>query len=307
MAHGRIFRQACHCESILGGSDVVSRSVTGYANRYNSLDRFTPGIMTMQFVTVFFPLLEVYQLRHHRRSIEASNSSDAHGVPTLVSGTPNRMAPTITPSTAGSTRNPGRYTLRSLNDALENNIEPLLQFAARRDFSAENVLFLQAVASFKSHWAKKESPENLILAKQRSVLFVEALQIYEIYVSLRLSKAPLNLSHTIRVALEQVFEAASAQRRLPQAREDVFNPFFFGEPPSATPLADFNQPSAGNAPRSDDQEDTVDAINPAPSNGSLTSLSLDVEVPDSFKKEVFDKAEDSVKNLVLTNTWSRSV
>lgn len=261
--------------------------------------------MAMEFVTLFFPLLEVYQRRQHIRSVDAINPRNAHGVPVLGGDQGTGLDSIAAPSRAPSRRNHDMNNMVALNNALTTNIAPLLDFAATKDFSAENILFLRDVSRFKELW-NLEIRDGTISAASKCMMFTEAVKIYEEYVSPRLSRAPINISGPMRVALEIVFESASAQRLRPASHENPVTPFA-----SAIPLTTFNQPSGREHLRSHSHEQVIDAIVPAPAPGSASELPTSpahlVEAPETFRREVFDQAEANVKYTVLTNTWSRYV
>ena len=286
---------------------MVSRSPTVYINPYNLIARFACGIMVMEFVTVFFPLLEVYQRRQFIRSREASNRGNAHGVPVLVSEAGTRLDSTIATSTGASRRNHDMYSMDALNIALSTNIGPLLEFAGKKDFSAENILFLREVAKFKTLWTNTEAQEGNITANSKYTLFTEAVKIYEEYVCPRLARAPINISGRMRVVMDRIFEAASAQRLQSQTSEDLVTPFASEDSSNAFPMTTFNRLSGSNGLRSDSQEQMIDPISSATSNEPSSTQAHVIDVPTSFGRDVFDQAEQNIKYTVLTNTWSRYV
>ena len=286
---------------------MVSRSSPVDGNLYNFFDRFSSGIMVMEFVTVFFPLLEVYQRRQYLRSRDAAMHRTAHGVPALVSDPATRLDSTLATATRVSRRNNEAYNMAALNNALTNNIVPLLNFAATKDFSAENILFLRDVARFKDWWGAIETREGTVTIDSKHMLFAEALKVYEEHVCQRLSRAPINISGPMRVAMEKIFEAASAQRIQSHVTEDAVTPFAWEEPSDTIPLATFNQPSNHHPIRSESQELIIGPIVSVTANEPSTSQARLVEIPNTFCKEAFDQAEQNIKYTVLTNTWSRYV
>lgn len=286
---------------------MVSRfSLLGWDTN-NFIGRLALGIMAMEFVTIFFPLLEVYRRRQYLRARDASNHQNAHGVPVLVSDAATRLDSTIATTTGASRRNNDMYSMDALNNALTNDIAPLLNFAATKDFSAENILFLRDVAEFKRLWTTTEAREDPITADSRQLLFTEAVKVYEDYVCPRLSRAPINISGPMRVAMERIFEDASSQRLQSPVFEDLVAPFASELSSNAIPLTTFSQPSNGRGLRSESQENIIDPIAPANTNELLPSQPHPVEVPSTFAKEVFDQAEQNIKYTVLTNTWTRYV
>lgn len=260
----------------------------------------------MEFVTVFFPLLEVYQRRQYLRSRDAAMHRTAHGVPALVSDPATRLDSTLATATRVSRRNNEAYNMAALNNALTNNIVPLLNFAATKDFSAENILFLRDVARFKDLWGAIETREGTVTIDSKHMLFAEALKVYEEHVCQRLSRAPINISGPMRVAMEKIFEAASAQCIQSHVTEDAVTPFAWEEPLDTIPLATFN-PSNHHPIRSESQELIIGPIVSVTANEPSTSQARLVEIPNTFCKEAFDQAEQNIKYTVLTNTWSRYV
>ncbi len=154
----------------------------------------------MEFVTIYYPLLEVYQ-------------SQRWGVDKQLSG-PARKAGL----------NANLYSMDALNHALENNINPLLNFAARKDYTAENILFLQAVNALKTKWNKARDGRGNISVACRSELFNMAIEIYAKYICPRLSDMPINISGPMRVAIEKVLGPATKDLQR-NASEDVVTPF----------------------------------------------------------------------------------
>ncbi len=81
------------------------------------------------------------------------------------------------------------FTMIALQNALESNPTPLLEFAALKDFSGENVSFLLQVAQWKRGWAVAKD-ESQRMQEQ----FIRAVQIYSHFISLEFSEFPINIS-----------------------------------------------------------------------------------------------------------------
>ncbi|KAF2260534.1 hypothetical protein CC78DRAFT_547383 [Lojkania enalia] len=193
------------------------------------------------------------------------------------------------------------FTLAALENALRTNPDPLLQFAALKDFSGENVSFLTHIAEWKRKWRVLEAP----FEEYRQQQFTPAVRIYACFVSLGFSEFPINISSKQMKHLESIFEKAAEElfRRRPKISDASVAPFDITPPRSSDSpsgqvlnletLGRSNLESMSRAApklRADDKDSVVD-----------------VAIPDGFNAEVFDNAEEEIKYLVLTNTWPKFV
>jgi hypothetical protein len=158
-------------------------------------------------------------------------------------------------------------TMPALEHVLRSNPAPLQQFSALHDFSGENIAFLTRVSKWKTLWPAAPRDEVLLDA------YNDALAIYANFISPHHAQFPLNLSSKELRHLRQVFEDASRD--------------LYGEATS-NPATPFD----------------VEAPVPASSASNLTYRG---EIPAAFEPAVFDRAENHVKYLVLTNTWPKFV
>ena len=320
-------------EQILGPAHVVSLlfSYIPASCPYTDWPRLAPGIVVMQAVTIFFPLYEAYRSRRLSRdtlSIIRQWENRSHwDKSTLGSGSrPSVTTRTSMSNTKSFTSNNSAkhsdtsdyrknemYTIGALEKALTVNPTPLLHFAATKDFTAENIIFLIAVRDFKATWAA--GPLN---RQTRAALFDRAVDIYVENVSEKFAEFPINIEGWIRTQLEAVFEPAVNNLEVESPVSETFNkitPFESAEVPlsplkSPLPIRDrelggSSFPSSPSTPRfkvSGDSEE-IDRR-----NGAREADNDDSSPPVAgFDGTIFDTAEKSIKYLVLTNTWRKFV
>lgn len=266
------------------------------------------SIMFLEIFTVLLPCWEVMRQKslskETKESIaqwETKNRVTASGAKSL--NTNSSVMESIltgkkstTSSVDSAASNESILTMSALEYVLERNPAPLLEFSALRDFSGENIAFLTAVADWKSSLpaAARGSSTTIAEVESGSVnmrelvreRFNRALRIYAEFVSTRDAQFPINISGQDLKALEAVFESSAR--------------ILYGSKRQVDSAAPFDMPawndSAEKSPISDDSgaclEDRVQYWG---------------EIPDSFDGSVFDKAEESIKYLVLTNTWPKFV
>ena len=254
--------------------------------------RFAPGIITMEFVTLFFPLLEVYQRREYRRSLQGPL------IPTV-----SRTAS----STAASRRTNAVAGMKELQLALRTPSHPIFDFAAKKDFTLENLLFLVDVAEFKAEWDQTRQREGeTFTADSQNQLFKKGVLIHANYICMRLSEMPINISGRHRNSIENVFGQASKALQRPAVNDSV-TPYDSDDRSNALSMATFNQRPAGADLRSDSQELIISPVVSPPANTALTILPQIDEIPSTFDMTVFDAAEEEIQRTVLNNTWNRYV
>lgn len=215
------------------------------------------------------------------------------------------------------------YSRQALEKALSTNSAPLLIFAAFKEFSGENISFLNHVRQWKAAWTPP--PQNRFSAfppqnnrrlegeALRRSQFSLAVEIYLSFISTSHSDFPLNLSSQHLRELDNVFNRAAGTvdiTTLVPAKpfETRGSRPFDVEHGSEKELVTITT-------RPVDNETDTDAMFGAPSPGvdKLNLLDLkprlpeSVPIPDSFGPDVFDHAEESIKYMVLTNTWPRFV
>lgn len=182
--------------------------------------------------------------------------------------------------------------MSALEYVLERNPTPLQRFSALNDFSGENVAFLTSVQEWKNTLPKAmldgtaaaESDEATNEAVRDA--FNRALYIYAEFISVRHAEFPVNISSQDLKKLDNIFEGPAK--------------ILYGDDASvtsdpATPFTNvFPSPT-----KSEFSESSVAAIK--------DRAAFMGEIPNAFGAGVFDDAENSIKYLVLTNTWPKFV
>ncbi|EJP64787.1 uncharacterized protein BBA_06356 [Beauveria bassiana ARSEF 2860] len=265
------------------------------------------AIIFMEIFTIFVPCWEILRCQrlqketlNHIAQWESKNRGKAvKGVRSLASSGDSTIVESILTgrkSAAGSyssSSDESILTMSALEYVLERNPIPLQQYSALREFSGENIAFLTSVSEWKSSFPSSirtsqypSSDTNMReLVRER---FNRALRIYAQFVSRQDAEFPINISSMQQKKLAAVFEAPT---RLLYGEKRTLD--------SATPFG-------------------VDWEKATQPETALESLSLETvcvedrvqywgEVPDAFNETIFDDAEQSIKYLVLTNTWPKFV
>jgi hypothetical protein len=206
-------------------------------------------------------------------------------------------------------------TMTALENALRTNAMPLLEFAALKDFSGENVSFLTHIADWRRYWF---SPKTST-ADFRRQQFIAAARIYSHFISLEFSEFPINISSREMKRLYQIFEPAarllSANKRGSiSSSSDGATPFDNVLPQEIpdSPTYCYSDYSLTDEPKvSTANLDTLGRSNLRASSRMQEThhdnVLADLAVPEDFTEMVFDLAEREIKYLVLTNTWPKFV
>ncbi|KAF7193423.1 hypothetical protein HII31_05203 [Pseudocercospora fuligena] len=290
-----------------------------------------PGILVMQIVTIFFPIYEAYESRRQMRTtLSAIKDWEEKGRGhTSHSSSMNTSSDLSKPSSYGiSTQSKEIFSMASLEKALAINPMPLLHFAANKDFTAENIIFLMRVREWRQAWtsAPRDPSTGDVTSHARNLLFRLAVEIYMVCVLDTISEFPINIDHSVRLQLDLLFEPAvpEAKKRV-SSDTDGSNPFDIemnytsnthideevkrialtreesdDSLKKATTVAVYSVPPTPTR-EDDDDEKPIFEQNPA-----VTPLgSARAKIRDGFDEKVFDAAEASIKYLVLTNTWRK--
>lgn len=201
---------------------------------------------------------------------------------------------------SADSRRSDMFTMLALENALRNNSRPLLEFAALKDFSGENISFLSHVADWKRTWTTSSLDPDALRYDQ----FIQAVRIYSHFISLEYSEFPVNISSRLKRDLFEVFDSAAVTLNRRNSSQSAA---------SATPFDDFNSGSSTTDLRlphhTFDLEGTLGKAN-LESVTEMSDLSSDgrtVYVTADFSPLIFDPAEAEIKYLVLTNTWPKFV
>lgn len=284
-------------QQILGASSLVIKAHNPIQiNSHNNHRRFAPGIMAMEAVTIFFPCYQLVVSKRERDrflgELQAWNEKKTN------SGQGSDSAPLRTPSEAS--RVPEGYSRGALERCLEENSSSLLRFAAAKEFSGENILFLNYVRDWKAAWAKigESSPEydwTRDPQYHRLHFFKIALEIYVFCVDMNLAEFPINIESRIYSDLLEMFGEACAYRNLPES----YNTMAMHRKKLSTVITVEEDTQALCFDAYPHEEQSIMHIESRVPNS--------VVVPTNFTADAFDEAEKSIKNLVFTNTWPKFI
>ena len=269
---------------VVSGAHIASQ-----APQVDDSIRFAPGLMMMEFVTVFFPLIEAYQARYHRNvTITALDEWEKNR---LADGSlsSDSLKPTSTLNKSDKQGRRDLYSMQHLEKTLSEDVSDLLQFAATKEFTGENIVFLTQIRDWKRCWHQESTMKTHMSREAKRRLYNNAAEIFFSSVCLQTAQFPVNVEHRVYVALEQLFRAQST----PIQRSDV-TPFADDvTSPSGSTRHGSHPPFTLGHQASDEELVNSDYFVP------------DSNVPPNFNGTVFDRAEASVKYMVFTNTWVR--
>jgi hypothetical protein len=281
---------------------------------------FAISIFFIEVFTIGFPIITVFrtnQLRQEtldaiaswekRQKFEASSDSTI-----AVSDSYSKNTEAYSSTLKMDDNGPGsRHSLEShksdmltmaaLENALRLNAEPLLQFAALKDFSGENVSFLTHVAEWQRGWFVSIGSTQ----QQRHQQFIVAVCIYTSFVSLEFSEFPINIGSREMKHLNDVFSAAAAalmRRTSMSSTSDSVTPFDCAPPDSSSTVdlkTGINLDTLGRA--------NLNSATPRMTELGHDEALADVDIPAAFNPEIFENAVREIKYLVLTNTWPKFV
>ncbi|PVH73718.1 integral membrane protein [Cadophora sp. DSE1049] len=228
--------------------------------------RLAPGIFMMQACTIFFPIYEAYHQHRINKTIASALQRWEDDKSWAEQGPDEQANTSMSPYKSNK-----MYTTAALEEVLLSNPAPLLRFAATKDFTAENILFLVAVRDWKAKWLQLGATPILDLKPEvKRRLWIEAVEIYAYGVSERYAEFPVNIEGSLRKTLDQMF--AAAVEVLVKATNS-----------------------------------TIEELDEDPYSTVTPFVTSPFTLPAGFGEGVFDAAEKSVKYLVVTNTWRKFV
>ncbi|KAH8424869.1 uncharacterized protein LDX57_002613 [Aspergillus melleus] len=287
------------------------------------------SIVFIEIFTVFLPCWEV--MRHQSLRKETLDAIAQWEAKTKGSGAEAKSLSSISTMvdsmmsgwksahgsvTTTSSNRDSILTMGALEYVLQRNPAPLQQFSALHDFSGENIAFLTSVAEWKGSLPKPSPPpsnKNGTLDfltpfdsspagqdKDKELVherFNRALHIYAKFISVHHAEFPVNISSQDLRKLDAIFEHP-ARIMYGEHKEKVDPATPFGPPPG---FGSFEPPPSPTATESSQKafRCSVSII------GDRVQYWGDV--PDNFDATVFDAAENSIKYLVLTNTWPKFI
>lgn len=256
----------------------------------------------MEFVTIFFPLYEsitskrqqthLSEHENHREQMESMDNTNQRG---------------------------DRYSKASFEETLANDPSSLLNFAASKAFSGENIKFLIHIRDWKAAWDEDSNPEDFPKGDElHRHLFKVGVEIYATFVKINTAKFPVNIESGVSHNLINVFGQAAKLIDIPETTNIITpfdhpadNPRSLNEGVSLDSLA---RPSTASTSDASTIANSV-SLASFPSNHEGVEnvinikprLPSDLEIPNYFSASVFDEAESSIKMLVLRDTWPKYV
>jgi hypothetical protein len=180
-----------------------------------------------------------------------------------------------------------KASMQALESTIDHNIEGLIDWAASREFTAENVIFLREVRNFRQNWALL----TVVTTAQRRQMFTEASLIFFTLVDPLSAETPINIEYKVFRSLQTTFSTLEYDPYKPPSRSNT--------PTSPAGRDNVVCPWEDTRPTSMDSNSTTSS---AASTSSTKSF-----VPSEFTEDIFGAAFESIKYLVFTNTWPRYV
>ncbi|CAO2655689.1 Nn.00g044920.m01.CDS01 [Neocucurbitaria sp. VM-36] len=331
--HGWRLQTICCCLAGLPASPLWLAGL--YAPQFATLNAVLPPpvwfsicIFFMEVFAIAFPIVDVLKGNSLRQeTLEAIRSWEIRNAQNGLDGngsmkSPSALSNTTTLNSSGGATFDGKQsfesrksdvlTMTALENALRTNAIPLLEFAALKDFSGENVSFLTHVADWRRYWfAPKAST-----AEHHRKQFIAATRIYAHFISLEFSEFPINISSKEMKRLHKVFARSASllyrsnRGSMSSSTSDDATPFD-SVLPDEVPESPVDSKSPFGSTTELKSLDALGRANLKAVSGMqelyTDELFSDIDIPDSFNEMVFDPAESEIKYLVLTNTWPKFV
>ncbi|KAF2120127.1 hypothetical protein BDV96DRAFT_318958 [Lophiotrema nucula] len=243
---------------------------------------FIPSLVVCQQVLIVIPLRDAWKSRSRRSSVSSTTTTDS-----LTSVAYEAKSPTSSQKSPHIVLNKElkpKASMQALEFSIEHRIEPLISWAAAREFTAENTIFLREVRNFRRKWV----PLTTVTTAQRRQMFTEASLIFFTLINPFTAETPINIEYKIFKVLQRQFATVE------------FDPYptRASTPDSTTGRENVVCP----------WEDTLDRPTSVTSDVSaLSTASTKSIVPSEFTETIFDAAFESIKYLVFTNSWPRFV
>lgn len=237
----------------------------------------------MEFVTIFFPLLGVYKSSRERKATSAAiiewekKGHDLESRPSVL------LQNSSNEDTEHQSKNE-KCNMQALERALEIHARELLEFAATKQFTGENIVFLTRVRAWKDRWNRAALAKTPMPLETKNKLYEAGKEIFDRNISLHTSQFPVNLESKIYSKLEGLFGSTVSS-----SPSSIITPFtelwaVTGQRESRAGFEDITR--------------VDDGTKPGPLAETLATLY-------AFDGQVFDLAERSIKYMVFTNTWAR--
>lgn len=241
--------------------------------------RFIPSLVVCQQVLIVIPLRDAFKSRPRQRSNSVSETESLNSTQSILSAKSSTVV--------FSKELKSKSSMQALEFSIETSIEPLIAWAASREFTAENTIFLREVRNFKKKWCSLKT----VTTAQRCQMFNDASLIYFTLINPFTAETPINIEYKIFKTLQNTFSDVEFDPYMPRSKTP-------DNPKSPVMRENVVCP----------WEDTLSRPASIESNNTTSSTASHRSIlPSEFSDDVFDAAFESIKYLVFTNTWPRYV
>ena len=276
-------------------------------------NRFVPGLMTMELVTLIFPIVHMYK---HKKAVRETQAILAEFDSKTLYTEPSSTGSLASRST-GSKRGK-MFSMESLDECLTTDCDGLQVYASCMELNGENIIFLTKALGFQRKWTMDFSKIR-DSSRARMGMFRAALSIYVTLVHSDTASYPINIESPIYAKLEFIFGAATklvASRRNSESPSTPISSVTPWDEPQQGPLTEsLMLDSPGEEyPMRDMSLSTPPARRSMDNDSREYIVSLDsdprdrltgFQVPAEFSDHVFDAAFKSIKYMVWSETWQR--
>ncbi len=269
--------------------------------------RFAPGLLTMEIVTLFFP---IYQIRKQNKAKKERDQILKDFDLKKIGSEENSVATPSTGSKSGK-----MYSMESLQTCLDGNSDSLQVYASGCELNGENIIFLLKVINFTQQYPIVFAKARGDIQRARMATFRAALSIYVSLVHADTAKYPINIESPIYAKLHAIFGAAAklvATSRPSSPATPISAVTPWDEP--ADPIATLHTtdsksdeyPMQSMPPRSSSiRNDSSEHIICLDDTTDPTDPLAGFPIPHEFNVRVFDEAYNSIKFMVWSWTWQR--
>jgi hypothetical protein len=293
---------------------------------------FSLCIFVMEVCAIGFPIVGVikgnslrletleaianWEIRQAAQGLNADGSVKSPGALSITTTLKSAGDVSVASKTSFESHKSDMLTMTALENALRTNAMPLLEFAALKDFSGENVSFLTHVADWRRYWFTPKAST----AEHRRIQFIAAARVHAHFISLEFSEFPINISSKEMKRLHTMFESAATllygnkRGSISSATSDNVTPFDNVNPDEVPDSPSYCKSSYSSTSELRSSTINLDRLGRANLRAvsrmqdvHMDEVLADFEIPEDFTEMVFDFAEREIKYLVLTNTWPKFV
>ncbi|KAL9136198.1 MAG: hypothetical protein Q9175_002587 [Cornicularia normoerica] len=298
-----------------------------------------PGLMTIELVTLGFPIYAIYKNRKAAREVHDALADFDQKRPqllddaTTLGGSGNSL--TTKGSSKGSKKGGKMYPMESLDACLSGNHDGLQVYASCMELNGENIIFLTKVITFTQQCQKAFSDSCKSTAefrRARTAMFRAGLSIFVSLVHSGTASYPVNIESNIYNHLDLIFGPAtalvasakaasrspgiatpvSASSKVTPWDDPADSSTDIHEDAHAGYFATDSYPMRAMGPKSSANESSEHIVhvreNEVGADGVVGGRGDPLEgvkVPGEFDERVFDRSFQSVRFMVWTETWQR--